>query len=929
MDDTLTRADSPEATIGPKETPSPVLLQTRSVAGFNFCEYNRRFLQNAAGEAVNDAAAYGVRIVPAVVSPGQEYWRVIGVHHLAPAENQGKRNVFLDILDGTGQRAHNPALSLQWGWEGQRPDEPSPPKPFDKPEDEPATNLDLYSGQRVYVAVSGDGCPSDRVENLHSNHPDELGPQGQTWNSIGHHSFYVVFQRTQKATEDGNHDEGDQDEDDQQEPVAPLPLRPMRVRDKLGIDANRPVDPRSGAIAGQVAVPAVIAGTGVGWVRLNFVLGERWSGPYDQNRPMELTWAETYQRIIGGLRGQGLKIYGLISAEAMREDPGDRFRNPGASQQAQEWIERYAATFVQIATLFKDQVEYFESFNEPDDWHGQRCNWVHPDWFARMLQEIHTRVRGEPSLRHIKLISGPLQGLDNNNNAGADYLRQTYRAGKRFFGWGQPGVPFPFDGVGYHLYIAQNPTNVQEEISARYGQYMQAVRRVIREEEGADKPVFLSEFGWQSSVTGDARQAECMRVGTECMLKDPGVALGFWFCTQDFDEKFGLYRQDGLSATNRKPIYDAFKAFCAREIEAPQIEPAPVDNAAYVAGYDAIPDGQVMQPGQRFAQRWVMRNTGSRVWGSGYRLVRVGDMSLESPPNMHVPICAPGREVAVTVPFIAPQEPGCYKSTWQLCNEKGQKFGPRIWLVINVAAPLVEQPTTAAPYPPPVGQEITVYSQATPAEQMVARIWNRYGGLLLAEANRLRIDPSVAVAVLAAEVSGKPYGPDGRLKIRFENHIFYDNWGKQNELRFRQHFSFADDRKWEGHSWRPNANDAWQSFHGNQSTEWRVFEFARNLDEQAALLSISMGAPQIMGFNHSAIGYATVQEMFYAFCSDVGNQIACLFRFIQVKNLVEVVRQRDFLTFAQIYNGRGQAELYKSRIEMYLAIYEQIRSRSI
>ncbi len=34
-------------------------------------------------------------------------------------------------------------------------------------------------------------------------------------------------------------------------------------------------------------------------------------------------------------------------------------------------------------------------------------------------------------------------------------LRQTYEAGKQFFGWGQPGRAFPFDGIGYHLYIAE------------------------------------------------------------------------------------------------------------------------------------------------------------------------------------------------------------------------------------------------------------------------------------------------------------------------------------------------------------------------------------------------------------------------------------------------------------------------------------------
>ncbi len=41
--------------------------------------------------------------------------------------------------------------------------------------------------------------PSDRVENLHTQHPGEPGQHNESWNSVGHHSFYVVFQRTRKT----------------------------------------------------------------------------------------------------------------------------------------------------------------------------------------------------------------------------------------------------------------------------------------------------------------------------------------------------------------------------------------------------------------------------------------------------------------------------------------------------------------------------------------------------------------------------------------------------------------------------------------------------------------------------------------------------------------------------------------------------------
>src|SRR5678816_4649525 len=118
------------------------------------------------------------------------------------------------------------------------------------------------------------------------------------------------------------------------------------------------------------------------------------------------------------------------------------------------------------------------------------------------LEEIHNRVRNNPAIQDIKIVSGPLQGLHsdaehNNNNAGAKYLRAVYQAGQHFFGWGSSGKPFPFDGVGYHLYVAQSPANSDATIRAKYGEYMDEVRQVIRNAEGADKPILLSEFGWQ------------------------------------------------------------------------------------------------------------------------------------------------------------------------------------------------------------------------------------------------------------------------------------------------------------------------------------------------------------------------------------------------------------------------------------------------
>jgi hypothetical protein len=62
----------------------------------------------------------------------------------------------------------------------------------------------MHFGQVVSVWINGTRPDaqdkSDQVENIHTAHPDEPLPDGTLLNSVGHHSFYVVFQRTRKGT---------------------------------------------------------------------------------------------------------------------------------------------------------------------------------------------------------------------------------------------------------------------------------------------------------------------------------------------------------------------------------------------------------------------------------------------------------------------------------------------------------------------------------------------------------------------------------------------------------------------------------------------------------------------------------------------------------------------------------------------------------
>jgi len=204
----------------------------------------------------------------------------------------------------------------------------------------------------------------------------------------------------------------------------------------------------------------------------------------------------------------------------------------------------------------------------------------------------------------------------------------------------------------------------------------------------------------------------------------------------------------------------------------------------------------------------------------------------------------------------------------------------------------------------------------------LAKAWNSYGGLLEMMADVLGFAPAAAVAVLCAESSGDGFGPDGRMKIRFENHVFYSRWGKHNQAKFADHFKYDSGQKWKGHYWRSNKDLPWEKLHTRslgQKGEWAVLEFALTLDDEAAYDSISMGAPQVMGFNSEKVGYDTAGEMFTAWKMGDREQILGLFDFIRSSHkMVRALRDKDYEAFAYRYNGSGQAAHYGEIIEGYV-----------
>jgi SH3-like domain-containing protein len=198
----------------------------------------------------------------------------------------------------------------------------------------------------------------------------------------------------------------------------------------------------------------------------------------------------------------------------------------------------------------------------------------------------------------------------------------------------------------------------------------------------------------------------------------------------------------------------------------------------------------------------------------------------------------------------------------------------------------------------------------SPHESMVvAQTYNNFGGLLDKLAAKLNIETAAGIAVLAVESGGQGFGDSGKVLIRFENHLFWRNWGKNNAAVYNQHFRFNATEGWKDHEFRPDANSNWVSFHGNQDMEWQVFNFARSLDEDSALICASYGAPQVLGSNYKMLGYQNAEDLLNNFQRDIRFHVFGLFDFFS-DQMCAKLRKKDFAGFAGYYNGQGQEQRY-------------------
>lgn len=144
-------------------------------------------------------------------------------------------------------------------------------------------------------------------------------------------------------------------------------------------------------------------------------------------------------------------------------------------------------------------------------------------------------------------------------------------------------------------------------------------------------------------------------------------------------------------------------------------------------------------------------------------------------------------------------------------------------------------------------------------------------------------------AVFDVEAASDGFDADGRVKILNERHKLYERTsGKTREKLVKAGLA----RKTAGGY--PRSSDG----------RYRWLTEARKIAGDAAYEAISMGFPQIMGFNAKSAGYRSAREMYEAFARSADEQITAFARLITSdKRLLTSIRKKKWTAFARAYNG--------------------------
>lgn len=176
-------------------------------------------------------------------------------------------------------------------------------------------------------------------------------------------------------------------------------------------------------------------------------------------------------------------------------------------------------------------------------------------------------------------------------------------------------------------------------------------------------------------------------------------------------------------------------------------------------------------------------------------------------------------------------------------------------------------------------------------------------------ANQFSIEVAALKAIFKVEAGGKSgfLKEDSNIPVTLEEgHIFY----KYIQNKHRNAVEIAE-------KYPDICYKSWtKKYYKTGLNEYKRYLKAAEIDKECAMMATSWGMGQCMGFNYKACGYDSVENFVNAMYESERNQLLAMCNFIKSNNkMYNALKNKDFNTFASIYNGPGQVEYYGNKLK--------------
>jgi len=266
---------------------------------------------------------------------------------------------------------------------------------------------------------------------------------------------------------------------------------------------------------------------------------------------------------------------------------------------------RYANYVYQTVCRYKDTFKVWEIWNEPNI----PTFWRVPDvkGYTLLLKEAYKAAkRADPECTVLAACtSGP----------GNDFIAGIYENGGRGY----------FDAISIHPYsMAGGP------VSQRLDRIYRILKEIIRSKNGGKTvPLWVTEIGWTTQDPALEKAQACYLVQSYVISLSNNVEKIFWFCLDDWGEKWGLVRN--FEPFDPKPSYHAYRLL-TQYLGSPGV-------AASFEGYLKMPAGVAAyvfkKPnGERVLIIWTMEHITRRI-----RVAQRGEIRAEDIFGNRVEVC--------------------------------------------------------------------------------------------------------------------------------------------------------------------------------------------------------------------------------------------------------------------------------------------------